>query len=511
MIKIKRFIFLLLGLIFFSIINAENCQYTKEVFNGTEAKSLPFHYYGYSQWKEVEVTLSPDWNKPMKIYNPNPTNINLTITVDYATWGQNWCENKIYTRKYTYLIPADSIFEAPFENLGLLYCNQIKYIGPYDIIYHDSDFASGRIISINKTKTICLGKNDGESCSLNSECGSGNCVVGQCSKDTFCYNNHCNCAQNQVQCTDNLRCVEKNSIPLDVKPKCDLTEECVSGYINTTTNLCSKSPTQLMEEKIIIEKELNQQKEQNKLLDEQNKTKNKIMWIIFFIILIISLGIIYYYKFRTKELDYLLVEKKFDTKMKELDEKEKKLVHEENKLNQWKKGLEQDKTITAIERKQSEKEIKLAYDALEVERDKIKLEQTKINENNEKTLIQKFKEELDSRYPGWEYNEKGYPKFKSGESIHSRIYKTNYQEKYGKTVHLSGREIHHIDANKLNSNFYNLIDLSIEEHKKIPHSVIQTSDWVGGLNLILHKLNKKIEDLPLHIQEEYKKRTKNKD
>jgi hypothetical protein len=110
----------------------------------------------------------------------------------------------------------------------------------------------------------CLGKtclNDGEFCNLSQECGSGFCIRGYCSASEDCFNNDCKCASDEIQCTDNKRCMKISSVPIDVKPGCGLYQECVTSYMNATTGLCSKSPTQLQEEEIQREAKLKEEED----------------------------------------------------------------------------------------------------------------------------------------------------------------------------------------------------------------------------------------------------------
>ncbi len=178
------------------------------------------------------------------------------------------------------------------------------------------------------SKEICL--NDGASCVNKNQCGGENCVEGRCSASENCYNNDCECDSNEVQCTDNKRCVKKFVIPLDNMPKCNLPEECVYEYINTTTGLCAKSPAQ-------------KQEEENQLLKEELARKEKKLRFMVYtmfglaFIIIFGVGILWYLK-NEDEKERLRLEherEKEKLRLKKEREKERLLLkkkHEEEKL-----------------------------------------------------------------------------------------------------------------------------------------------------------------------------------
>jgi len=67
--------------------------------------------------------------------------------------------------------------------------------------------------------------------------------------------------------------------------------------------------------------------------------------------------------------------------------------------------------------------------------------------------------------------------------------------------------VHHIDVNKWNSlNFWNLIDLTVEQHERIVHSKINKGDWMGGIKVLMEALHWTEKNLPRHIQQHLKKK-----
>jgi hypothetical protein len=99
-------------------------------------------------------------------------------------------------------------------------------------------------------------------------------------------------------------------------------------------------------------------------------------------------------------------------------------------------------------------------------------------------------------------NGNGYPIFSdSGNEIHRWFYRGQYEEEYGDPFD-ERKEVHHIDHNKYNSlNFWNLIDLTEEEHDKIEHSRLIRGEWKKNLKIMMKLLNWTEEQLPKHIRE----------
>lgn len=97
-------------------------------------------------------------------------------------------------------------------------------------------------------------------------------------------------------------------------------------------------------------------------------------------------------------------------------------------------------------------------------------------------------------------NSQGYIIFRdSGEPIHRYFYRSHYND------FRSDFEIHHIDKNKVNNQLYNLIQLSVEKHKKIIHGKIVWGDWKSGIKE-LRRIGLSEKDFP----EEVKKYLDNK-
>lgn len=100
---------------------------------------------------------------------------------------------------------------------------------------------------------------DGETCSINSDCESNLCIRDRCSNNPdlgTCYNNDCDCGEDEVQCFDNTTCVKKDSVGIGNKPLCTGDEckteiycsiwdskKCISyKYLNNLTGNCERHP-----------------------------------------------------------------------------------------------------------------------------------------------------------------------------------------------------------------------------------------------------------------------------
>lgn len=133
---------------------------------------------------------------------------------------------------------------------------------------------------------LCEGKtclNDGVLCTSSTQCGGANCVRGVCSNAETCFQENCNCAENEIQCDNNKQCVPRKVIPLDAQPICNKSEECVSQYLDPHTHLCAKSPLKVQEElnQKVVEESLKAQNEQ--------QSRKRIIWIVIIVVAVIFL------------------------------------------------------------------------------------------------------------------------------------------------------------------------------------------------------------------------------
>ena len=195
------------------------------------------------------------------------------------------------------------------------------------------------------------------------------------------------------------------------------------------------------------------------------------------------------------------------------DTQEIRKLREEAEKNARKKELEAEKLLIQALSSQYEadkhSQLVIAQARGEAERIKEDARQKAI-EDTKKIIVEDryWKELLNSK--GEERltrNGDGYPIWPNGEPFHVYYYWEQYLQKYGKECP-SGEKIHHIDNIKTNWNFWNLIHLSSEEHKKIKHGRIpipapgkELDSWKIGIEVLLDCLGWTENDLPPHIRE----------
>ncbi len=211
----KLLISIIFLIIFTNCAFALECQYTKDIINSTETKFLPFNNEGV-QLKEIQVIVSPDWNKPAKIINPNDEELKIKLLINLKIKQEAWCSN-YETKMDNYLtneltIPGKSFIELPVTKpTKNYYCKNFQWTEPYEIQYQSSNGITVKLVDVEHKIKICAGKDDGEKCSSSNECGGNHCVEGQCSNTKACFNNNCKCSYLEFQSADNTKC-EKNKL-----------------------------------------------------------------------------------------------------------------------------------------------------------------------------------------------------------------------------------------------------------------------------------------------------------
>ena len=149
-------------------------------------------------------------------------------------------------------VPPKGTFNLPIWKPDLIFCGDVRWSPPFTIRYEPSTQVDITEVPIHTYAIRCTSIDDGKPCNPQQKCGGGYCVRGICTNSTLCFNDDCKCApETEAQCTDNKRCVTLGAIHLGVKPKCNLSEECVTGYLNQTTGMCAKSPDQRDQENLI--------------------------------------------------------------------------------------------------------------------------------------------------------------------------------------------------------------------------------------------------------------------
>lgn len=389
-----------------------DCQYTEQVVDKTEYKLVPIIDFTEKDIIPIDLKILEGIRAPAQIYNYNSVDLNVSFYLDYYC-GKIWV-NKILTQRYFEVIPANSYIELPYPK----YCDydSSKFTGIKNIEYLESEDVSilnKEIITYKDICKLCLGKlclNDGAKCSNNLQCGGGYCIYGKCNTKNACYNNNCNCSEDEFQQGNNL-CVKRAVLEIGLKPQYDA-KECITQYVNPETGLCAKSLMQIKE--------------------DRNNLLTKIIWYMSFIALFLfSIFILVKYKIKLK-FAY------FNYKLKQIRSDRK---YTEKQLNK--------KHLRNTEKKKYVSELK-------------KLEQQEKN-YLDKIRIYKATTRLDSTFKKWQVliNDSGYEIFPNGQLFHLWYYK-----KFIGKIPL-GYEIHHKDWDKRNNSKENLQLLTKEEHKKI--------------------------------------------
>lgn len=359
----KVFVFILV-LLAISLVSALDCQYT-DLESYQERGNFLYYsdsneYFGeglnLSEFSDgVGVWLGDDCRPSFKINNPFSKDITLTIKY-YIFASPNALHPEIKEEHNDAVTIGGYSYTKISGVLGIIGAckilpDEISYhiTQPYDLVFKKGVLEKNRTICKYCNGKKCL--NDGVSCISNSECGGRFCVENYCSNSEVCFVNNCNCASNEIQCTDNKKCVKKDSIEFGVKPLCNMIEECKSytynSILNKNTSLTSKyiSSNGSCE----IHPEIKVLQEQEIKINENAKKRN---WIIALLIVFLS-GII--------SLILLLIRKrKNEAEAKTVEEREKQKTLEKEKEKEESKQkteIQKQKTLKSeIEKIEKEKE-----------------------------------------------------------------------------------------------------------------------------------------------------------
>lgn len=440
-----------------------------------------------------------------KVYNTLRFDINIIVYYDfvYTFWGgqKERRSRELFIKKGSYEIVKDEWKCYTCTGFSILE-NSIDFVitNPGPIVPVKKMVTKTREVCKLCGDSICL--DDGSPCNKSSECGGGFCVEGYCSNSEYCYEKDCKCSADEIQCSDNMHCVKKGIIPIDVTPECGKDSECVTGYIDKKTGLCARSPNQIQQGGFII---------------------LGIVIIFGLLTLILRHKLEIEKRKRVeKEIEKLRVEDEQVSKAKrELEKLENKKQQFRNEINQ----LLKDKESESIENKKLVNAKKIELDEINQEIDDKKQELDSTKEKVREIIFEITKNDGDYVKPHpsktrafWEWYNPDiknafYPCYvnqgpdgkytlKTDKEIHKYLAETEifnfhkewFNEHYP-NKRFSDLVVHHIDKDIKNYELDNLIIISKEEHRKILHSNIQHKNWESGIKE-LQRLNIESPHIP---------------
>lgn len=508
----RLFCFLFLSIFLTNFVFALDCQYTEtenyEVFE-EGLYNLDGEYMGYPL--EFKDFLSGRMNirgcnRPsFKVYNPNDKDIVLNIS--YQTSWSNAFGTRSRTHQTTIALNKYSLsdkIEGSCLDIGSgsISPESIKYtiFEPEEIVLRMEKVTKQREICKLCLNEICL--NDGAFCNPlydDEKCGSGICnIAGFCGHQKIV-----ECPLGKLNCQDKI-CLKPSTKEEGESYMCSF--ECKSDRFEN--GICLKSSLVLQQER-----------------DERNK--NFIIFgVIVLIILSIGVGYLGVYRWREtekrrkkaeKEIEELL--EKIDSLQKEKSDLQSSIKNLNSKIKKGKEkiiSLKKDiKNSKGKAKEQLEKNLKYEEQKQKNRLSKLKEEEGKIitlekdlaskklkfNKENKEFLIKKALDKYKQRYDDIFYDKKdGYIKFSNnGDFLHRFIYRRKFDKD------LRNKAVHHIDADKLNNEDWNLIALPYEEHKRLNHTLIDFRDWASGIKQLKEQLCMKDSDFPQHIQKKIRK------
>lgn len=423
---------LIILLFAFVLINTSTlaCQYTIDVFNHSESKLVP--YSDDEKLEEPYFEFSENCWDTLKIVNPNPVPINFTLDVDL--FGQSVFGTETIRPRFEIYIEPESNFELSPQSPWWPIAKCKKFLNNYDVIWKSNDFVELKLEKIDYYDEVCKRCNgkicldDGVACSLDSECGHGECnIAGVCGPFT-------KCASTQLNC-NNETCATPSVKENGEAYSCEW--ECKSGIGQNGICKAVDIPPSLI--KIVlriilililmlfvayfVQKIVSKRKrdlEISKVLEEQAGLK------------------------ALEESEYDKISKKYTKKIEGAEEELKRI---EEKLDALKDSREEDaqKYVLVKKMKEAMKEELQELKRYREEREK-ELNTPYVNEEGVKVIR----------------NENGYEVFPDSKKVFHTWWFEVHKGRRVKKHH----EIHHKDFDKLNNDINNLEEMLIKDHKE---------------------------------------------
>jgi len=245
-------------------------------------------------FSEVEVLYNLN-NEPIAIYGTEE--IQFTDITKDGFVVKNFLNYKIKIKVY-YIGDQGIVKNQKGESIVEIEAKNSKYVKasrsykyPLRIekyTFQENDETYSKIETISEIIVVCkkCGNldclDDGMSCSHDFECGGNHCINGICNKINECYNQNCNCKENEIQC-NNKTCEIIGNKKIGQTVICS-EMECESYY--AIDNICAFTEEQIEKQKEQVEKE------------KEEKFNQSIQNIIILIIIagIILIGIYFTYK-----------------------------------------------------------------------------------------------------------------------------------------------------------------------------------------------------------------------
>jgi hypothetical protein len=461
----------------------------------------------------------------------NPYDFGVIVNVSYTSFHPaiNWAYPK-REQKHTLSITIPPYSEQKLTGVCMdiggsnIPNESISYVfdEPTNLVFKKGTRTSEREVCEKCGDALCL--EEGAACQLDSQCGSNICsITKSCSKTKVTP-----CPGTTENCNDEL-CLEPSIKNKNEPYKCEW--ECISGRGENGTCIWSLE-------------------EEGKAL-WWNDLWNKVKRTIIVIIILAGLSLVGYFLlwkkvrptvkkyheskrglveieeevanliivkkdieesliFLSSELKSLQEDKKVsEGKIRRLKEKIRKAGKEAKEKLEKKLGESeriQDLRINRINEK--EKEILKKKSQVNVEMNKLSNALSKRDDLARRSQVNTQKE-IDAALEKYrrEYSEEiieydkpsGYLVFSNNRK--ERLHRYRYRKMYWLG---SGYFVHHIDKDKLNNEYWNLIALTPEEHKKVEHGKFFFKDWKQGIEI----LKKRVPGIKRRFHKEIRKKIK---
>jgi hypothetical protein len=483
--------YILLFILLLPFVYSVNCQYTElESYTVNHKMSYVNDYFIGEDIKSDEIFSYSKTGYSIRINNTVNANLEVNISYNrYSKWlGVNQNVNEVY------IIGGNDyhiIDDAWLKRVAAI--NADKALRDIRVKLSDRLRFDLRDEIEVRNRSICTGLlDDGSKCDFSAECGSGLCfeLAGYCGTNISVIEDDPGCPSGEFLCSD--RCVEPSVLNSGEVYFCE--EQCALG-LKGCDGICKNSSSIIEGESYTCEWECKSDRFENGIcLESTGHLYGKWLGLGFALLLIGILVIKLYHSIKinkAKEVARKLVSEA----VFEANEKRKIAAIIELKIEILSKSLDKALVNNLEDAREKKEQLKKLNQSL-----------TKISEDTEKKeykIIKMYKDLLVARYgKNLIYDDNGYPRFKdSNKLIHRVIYENEKDSKIKWK-----NQIHHIDANKINIEVKNLIELTSQQHKNIPHSKIPTGDWKKGMEVLMKTMKWKENDLPDHLKEEWEKR-----